>query len=91
MLNVVPAPRLLSTGNAASNTVPFVDLDVNASVAWWTWTDFVNGTRGLFRANADGTGWTAVEKDNSTVWFGPRVDDTAVYYFRSGALLKRLK
>lgn len=84
-------PRLLSTGNAASNTVPFVDLDVNASVAWWTWTDFVNGTRGLFRANADGTGWTAVEKDNSTVWFGPRVDDTAVYYFRSGALLKRLK
>jgi Divergent InlB B-repeat domain len=84
-------PRLLSTGNTASSTVPFVDLDVNASVAWWTWNDFANGARGLFRANADGSGWTAVEQDNSTVWFGPRVDDTAVYYFRSGALLKRLK
>jgi len=83
--------RLLSTGNAANNTLPIVDVDVNASVAWWTWNDFASGPRGLFRANADGTGWTAVEQDNSPVWFGPRVDDTAVYYFRAGALLKRLK
>jgi hypothetical protein len=83
--------RLLSTGNTANNTVPFVDLDVNASVAWWTWNDLANGPKGLFRANADGTGWTAVEQGNSPVWFGPRVDDTAVYYFRAGALLKRLK
>jgi hypothetical protein len=26
-----------------------------------------------------------------TVWSGPRVDDTAVFYFHAGALLKRLK
>ena len=84
-------PRLLSTGNQASSSAFSVDLDVNASVAWWTWNDFIVGTRGLFRANADGTGWAAVERDDSAIWSGPRVDDTAVYYFRAGALLKRLK
>jgi hypothetical protein len=66
---------------------------VNASVVWWTWTDStVAANNGLFRANADGSGFAAVDTGSDpTVWSGPRVDDTAVYYFHAGALLKRLK
>ena len=44
-----------------------------------------------FRAMADGTGWTGVDTGADSNWVGPRVDDTAVYYFHAGALLKRLK
>jgi len=66
-----------------------VGLDVNASVVWWT----ARGTSqsGLFRANADGTGFAAVATSSDPDWGEPRVDDTAIYYFRAGALLKRLK
>ena len=67
------------------------ELDVNASVVWWLWGDGTSAPKGLFRAKADGTGWTAVDTGSDFSWFGPRVDDTAVYYFHAGALLKRLK
>jgi hypothetical protein len=60
---------------------------------WWTWMDSTGGpTKGLFHANADASGFTAVDTGaDLAVWSGPRVDDTAVYYFHAGALLKRLK
>ena len=64
---------------------------MNASVVWWMWGDVTNRPKGLFRAMADGTGWTGVDTGADSNWVGPRVDDTAVYYFHAGALLKRLK
>ncbi|MFL5291737.1 MAG: InlB B-repeat-containing protein [Myxococcales bacterium] len=86
------APLLLSAPNSGIVSGP-LDLDVNAGVVWWTWMDSTGAaTKGLFHANADGSGFTPVETGSDlTVWSGPRVDDTAVYYFHAGALLKRLK
>jgi len=86
------AARILSGPNTGTSTGP-LDLDANAGVVWWTWMDTTNGaTKGLFHANPDGSGFTAVETGSDlTVWSGPRVDDTAVFYFHAGALLKRLK
>ena len=43
------------------------------------------------RANADGSAWTAIDTAADTTWIGPRVDDTAIYYFHAGALLRRNK
>ena len=82
-------PHLVSTGNAGRSGSD--ELDVNAFVAWWIWNGGFGGQPGLYRANADGTGWTAVETSSDSTWFGPRVDDTAVYYFHGGTLIKRLK
>jgi hypothetical protein len=67
-----------------------VDLEVNASVVWWNW-NLYGSSNGLFRANADGSSWTAVDTTDDTMWGALRVDDTAVYYFHGGALIKRLK
>jgi hypothetical protein len=85
------SPRILSTGNHSQFHVTNIDLDANAFVVWWTWNDSPSAVQGLFRANADGSGWTAVETSSDATWGGPRVDDTAVYYFHGGALIKRLK
>lgn len=86
------AARSLSGPNTGTASGP-LDIDANASVVWWTWMDTTNSaTKGLFHANADGSGFTAVETGSDlTTWSGPRVDDTAVFYFHAGALLKRLK
>jgi hypothetical protein len=82
-------PRLLSPRDNNAGTFQVVGLDANSSVVWWT----SRGTAqsGLFRANADGTGFEAVDTTSDLEWGEPRVDDTAVYYDRGGALLKRLK
>jgi hypothetical protein len=86
------APILLSAPNSGTVSGP-LDVDVNAGVVWWTWMDSTPAaSKGLFHANADGSGFTPVETGSDlAVWSGPRVDDTAVYYFHAGALLKRLK
>jgi len=83
--------RQLSSPNGSNAFISNTELDVNASVVWWIWGDGTNRPKGLFRALADGTGWTGVDTGSDFNWFGPRVDDTAVYYFHAGALLKRLK
>jgi hypothetical protein len=83
--------RLLSTGNPRSAGSFAVDLDVNASIAYWMFNDNSQSPHGLFRANADGSGWSAIESSADTTWVGPRVDDTAIYYFHAGALLRRAK
>ena len=77
----------LSTGNADDITVASIDFDVNASVAYWNWID-TSAPQGLFKANTDGSGWAPV--DSGQV-FAPRVDDTAIFYWHDGALLRRLK
>jgi hypothetical protein len=59
-------------------------------VVWWNW-NLYGTTDGIFRANADGSSWTAVDTSDDTSWGALRVDDTAVYYFHAGALIKRLK
>jgi len=81
----------LSALNGSFGFLGNAEVDVNASVAWWIWGDGSNAPKGLFRAAADGTGFTAVDTGGDFSWFGPRVDDSAVYYFHAGALLKRLK
>src|SRR3954463_23723 len=68
-----------------------IDFDVNASVVWWMWTGPNSDPHGLFRGNADGSGFTAVDTASDNDWAGPLVDDTAVYYWHQGALVKRLK
>jgi Divergent InlB B-repeat domain len=83
--------RQLSALNGSNGFLSSAELDVNASVVWWIWGDGTAGPKGLFRAGADGSGFTAVDTGSDFNWFGPRVDDTAVYYFHAGALLKRLK
>jgi len=83
----------LDAGNPRGNFIfQPVELDVNAKVAYWTWRDAGGGgNQGLFRANADGSGWTALEKSADTYWSGPRVDDKYIFYFHAGALYRRLK
>jgi len=69
------------------------DFDVNASVVWWIWVaDPPGGPMGLFRADADGSGFTAVDTSSEGNWnAGPRVDDKAAYYWHMNSLMKRLK
>lgn len=83
-------PRLLSAMNGSTGWTPG-EFDVNDSIAWWFWVSLTGGPDGLFRAKSDGTAFTAVDTSSDNNWFGPRVDDTAVYYFHGGALLRRLK
>jgi List-Bact-rpt repeat protein len=84
--------RKLSAPNGSNGFLGIAEFDVNAFVAWWMWGDGSNGPKGLFRANADGSGFAAVDTGgNDFTWFGPRVDNTAAYYMHAGALLKRLK
>jgi len=66
------------------------DLEVNASVVYWNWTGG-NAPYGIFRSNADGSGFAAVDTSNETTWYALRVDDTAVYYFHGGAIIRRLR
>jgi hypothetical protein len=82
--------RMLSrdNGNGAYNSG--VEVEVNASVVYWNWTGG-SSPYGIFRANADGTGFHAVDTSNDTGWLGLRVDDVALYYWHSGAVIRRLK
>ena len=66
------------------------DLEVNAFVVFWNWTGG-NPPYGIFRANADGSGFAAVDSSNEGTWYALRVDDNAVYYFHGGAIIRRLR
>jgi List-Bact-rpt repeat protein len=83
-------PRLLSAANGSSGWF-HTELEANSFVVWWVWLDGSTGPKGVFRANADGTGWAGVDTSTDYNWSTLRVDDTAAYYFHAGALLKRLK
>jgi List-Bact-rpt repeat protein len=86
-----PSLVLLSAGNTSSGSGQ-PDIDANASVVFWNWLTYgSNPTNGIFRANPDGTGFKAVDSGQDYSWYGPRVDDTAIFYYHAGALLKRLK
>jgi len=87
-----PALRLLSgsNGNARGYHNGFTEIYSNASVVYWNWTEYQT-TMGIFAARADGSGWTAIDTGQDSNWYCPRVDDTAIYYWHAGALLKRLK
>jgi hypothetical protein len=56
---------------------------------YWNWLG--GAPYGIFRANADGTGFAAVDTSSDSSWNGLRVDDTALYYAHSGAIIRRLK
>lgn len=85
--------RRLNTGNPANNMVfQPIELDVHSKIAYWTWHDNSGSTlQGLFRANADGTGFAALDSGTDPFWYGPRVDDNYLFYFHAGALYRRLK
>ena len=68
-----------------------IDFDVNAFVVYWLWTDPTPGPHGLFRSNADGTGFAGLDTASDNNWADPRVDDTAAYYWHDSSLMKRLK
>jgi hypothetical protein len=67
------------------------DLAINAGVVYWNRIAGIGPTYGIFRVNADGTGFGAVDSSNDATWNGLAVDDTAVYYFHAGAIIRRLK
>jgi hypothetical protein len=67
-------------------------VDVSGFVAYWNWTrGEVDRPFGIFRANADGTGFAAVVTDQALSWGAIRVDDVAIYYEHGGAIIRRLK
>ena len=83
----------LNTGEPRNNLVyrP-LDLDVNARVAYWTWHDGTGSNmQGLFRANADGSGWTPIESGYDREYHGVRVDDKYVFYTHHGVIYRRFK
>jgi hypothetical protein len=82
--------RVLSSDNGNGGFFYGVEVDVNASVAYWNWTGG-SSPYGIFSANADGTAFHAVDTSNDGGWLGLRVDDVAVYYWPSGAVIRRLK
>jgi hypothetical protein len=82
--------RSLSDGNGTKACAYDMEVDVNDSVVYWNWT---SGTApyGIFRANARGDGFAAVDSSKDSTWPTVRVDDTAVYYWRAGAIIRHLK
>jgi hypothetical protein len=87
-----PSLKLLSGPNGTPNYYAYTsEIDVSGSTVYWNWLQYGAGTNGIFASNADGTAWTALDTGNDYNWTGPRVDDTAAYYWHAGALLKRLK
>jgi len=82
---------MLSTGNGSGDsTYSILEVEVNASVAYWNWS---NGASpyGIFRSNADGSGFATVDSASDRDWYGVRVDDLAVYYHHQGAIIRQLK
>lgn len=81
--------RTLSGGGIGA-AQGWMEIAVNASVVYWNWLG--GAPYGIFSANADGTGLTAIDTSSSdSSWAGPRVDDTALYYAHGGAIIRRLK
>ena len=81
--------RTLSGAGAVGTAQGWLELARSGSVLYWNW---LNGAPyGIFSANADGTGLTAIDTSSDSDWHGPRVDDTALYYVHDGAIIRRLK
>lgn len=81
--------RAISGGNG-SGYMYNPDVEVSASVVYWNWTGG-NAPYGIFHANADGSGFGAVDSSNDSAWYALRVDDGAIYYLHGGAIIRRLK
>jgi hypothetical protein len=82
--------RTLSGANSGGQYPVTGEVEANASVVYWNWLG--GAPYGIFRANADGTGFAAVDTSNDdSSWYGLRVDDTALYYAHGGAIIRRLK
>ncbi len=84
------AVTLISSANGSPGYTYNPDVEVNASVVFWNWNGG-SSPYGIFRANPDGTGFSAIDSSNDASWYALRVDDTAVYYFHGGAIIRRLK
>jgi hypothetical protein len=82
--------RSILTGNGGGDCLYYGEMDVNAGVAYWTWEAGAS-PYGIFRANANGSGFAAIESSNDANWPTVRVDDQAIYYLRAGAIVRRLK
>jgi hypothetical protein len=82
--------RTLSGANGRGGYQYPMEVQENASVVYWNWLG--GAPYGIFRANADGTSFTAVDTSNDdSSWYGLRVDDTALYYSHAGAIIRRSK
>lgn len=81
--------RTVSGAGAGGTAQGWLELARSGSVLYWNW---LNGAPyGIFSANTDGTGLTAIDTSSDSDWHGPRVDDTALYYVHDGAIIRRLK
>jgi len=80
ILSTATAPPAFSTASTSTSTP-----------RWSTGTGSAQRPYGIFRANADGSGFKGVDTSNESNWYALRVDDTAVYYWHAGAIIRRLK
>jgi hypothetical protein len=86
------AVRTLDAGNGFDGSTTYGDnLAVNGGVVYWNRMGGLGRMYGIFRVNADGTGFAAVDSSNDATWFAVAVDDAAVYYLHAGSIIRRLK
>jgi hypothetical protein len=79
--------RSILTGNGGGDCLYYGEMDVNAGVAYWTWAAGAT-PYGIFRADASGGGFAAIESSSDANWPTVRVDDQAIYYLRGGAIIR---
>ena len=82
--------RAILTGNGGGDCLYYGAMDVNSSVVYWAWEEGAT-PYGIFRANADGSGFAAIETDDHSGWPSVFVDDQAIYYSRRREFVRRLK
>ena len=82
--------RTLSAGNGVDRFQLLPQLEVDGSGVYWNWN---SGTPpyGIFRADADGRGFQAIDSDSDTPWYDLAVDATAVYYVHGGSIIRHPK
>lgn len=86
-----PTLVLLSASNGTAWYNPSNEIDVWGSTAYWNFVWPQSGASGIFSAQADGSHWTAIDTSTDWQWYGPRVDEKAIYDWHVGSLIRRLK
>jgi hypothetical protein len=87
-----PSLVVLSGRNGASTAYTYTsEIDAWGSVVYWNFVNSQSGVNGIFSASADGSQFNVVDTGSDSNWYMPRADDSAVYYWHQGSLIRRLK
>src|SRR2546421_42792 len=82
--------RAILTGNGGGDCLYNGGMGATSSVVYWAWEEGAT-PYGIFRANADGSGFAAIETDDHSGGPSVFVDDQAIYYSRRREFVRRLK